>query len=142
MGQPADIDVPRQQLARVAKLIDDTVGLSALWLHGSRAKGLARPDSDVDLAALVRRQPDGPERLAIADKARELLGKAVDIAWLDNNTSPILAFQVLRDGALVADIDLAARLTFTARMLTDYHDLKRVRAASEAALLARMRRAG
>ena len=57
------------------------VGIEALYLFGSQARGSGRPDSDVDLAFDVR--PDA--RFSLLDQARsqvrlaEVIGQRVDL---------------------------------------------------------------
>jgi predicted nucleotidyltransferase len=45
------------QVDQVAKLLDERLGLDALWVFGSFASGAVTAESDVDLAALFRRRP-------------------------------------------------------------------------------------
>jgi len=45
----------RRVVERLASRLDDVLGndLRALWLYGSRARGTARPESDVDLLVIA-----------------------------------------------------------------------------------------
>lgn len=47
------MDLSADQVAAIARWAEGTEGVSAVRLFGSRAKGTARPDSDVDLAITV-----------------------------------------------------------------------------------------
>jgi predicted nucleotidyltransferase len=117
--------------------LDRRFGLDALWLFGSRAKGAARGDSDLDLAALFRRRPSPLELFeAQADLGAEL-GVEVDLIDLDG-ASPILAMQVLKHGRLLVDRDLRRRTDFFARTVSMYEDLKIVRREAEQALFRRI----
>ena len=67
-------------------------------LFGSRARGAARPDSDVDLAVLGR----GIDRLQLAAEVADATGLEADVVDLDLDTIPIpLLEAVLRDGVRV-----------------------------------------
>ena len=50
------------QLAKAVDLLDRRFGLEALLIFGSEARGTARADSDVDLAALARLADTGEMR--------------------------------------------------------------------------------
>jgi predicted nucleotidyltransferase len=47
----------REEIEPIARLLDERLGLDALWVYGSVATGRATETSDVDLAALFRRTP-------------------------------------------------------------------------------------
>ena len=91
----SDID---NRLRRAVELLDLRLGLGALWLFGSEAQGMARPDSDINLAGLFHRSPDPLELFEVAGDLDEVLGRPTDLVDLDR-TSPILAMQVLRHGS-------------------------------------------
>ncbi len=127
------------QLAKAVDLLDRRFGLEALLIFGSEARGTARADSDVDLAALFRSPPDVVALLEAGADVERLLGRSVDLVDLAA-ASPILATQVLRDGRCLFGAGSRALAEFTAILPSRYADLKRVRAASEAALVDRITR--
>jgi uncharacterized protein len=127
------------QLAKVVDLLDQRFSLEALLIFGSEARGAARPDSDVDLAALFRSPPDVVALLEAGADVERLLGRSVDLVDL-GAASPILAMQVLRDGRCLFGSGSRALAEFTAILPSRYADLKRVRAAAEAALVDRITR--
>ena len=88
-------------------------GASFAFLHGSRATGAARPDSDVDLAAWW---PDS------APQAFEVeLPNGVDLLVL--NRAPLeLAGRVAASGQLVLDDDPTARVRWLATTRKIYSD--------------------
>src|SRR5688572_18909430 len=110
----------------VADFIDGRCGLEALYVYGSHAKGNPRPDSDIDLAVLVRRLPDAQERAGLAIECERLAGQAVDLVFL-NDASPVLARQVLAYGTLVRGLGSQRRLAFEASLPSRYADLRRAR---------------
>lgn len=82
-------------------------------LHGSRATGTHRPDSDVDVAAWWGR--NAPPSFEV------LLPPGVDLVVLD--TAPLeIAGRIALDGKLVFDDDPAARVRWTATTRKIYAD--------------------
>jgi predicted nucleotidyltransferase len=128
----------RDQIDQIVELLDRRFGLDTLWLYGSEAQGTARPDSDVDLAALFRRRTEPLEVFDIRSDLEEILHRDVDLVDLDQ-TSPILAMQVLKYGSLLVDRNPGRRHAAFGRILSLYEDVKLIRREGERALLRRMR---
>jgi predicted nucleotidyltransferase len=122
---------------RVVALLDERFGLDALLVFGSEATGTGRRDSDLDLAALLRRRPDALELLDAQTTLEEIVGRDVDLVDLAA-ASPILARQVLRSGRCVFGASAPALALFEATLPGRYEDLKRVRAEAESALVERV----
>lgn len=122
---------------RVIEALERRWGVDALWLFGSRASGVARPDSDLDLAALFHGRPAADELFGIRGELEQLAGMPVDVVDLER-ASPILAMQVLRSGKLLIDAVPSRRTNFVAQVPGRYEDLKRVRAPIERELLKRV----
>lgn len=128
-----------RQVERIAEMLDARFGLDALWVFGSVASETATAGSDVDLAALLGRRPAPLALLDARAEVAALLGRDVDLVDL-GRASPVLAMQVLRRGRLLVDRGPARRRRFVAGVPGRYEDLKLQRRATEAALLARVRR--
>jgi predicted nucleotidyltransferase len=96
----------------------------AVYLYGSTARGEAA--SDVDLAPLLRHGAAASvcDRMA-AEFARiaDTGGLEVDMRPL-RGTSPRFRANVLREGRVIYQRDLAARLQFEAQSLTEWLDFK------------------
>jgi predicted nucleotidyltransferase len=122
---------------RVVALLEERFGLDALFVFGSEVAGTRHRESDLDLAALLRRRPDSLELL---DAQTELEGIAkLDVDLVDlAAASPILARQVLRGGRCVFGSESPALARFEATLPSRYEDLKRVRAEAESALVQRV----
>ena len=92
--------VTSDEIHRITAVLDRWFGVDQLWLYGSQAEGTARADSDVDLAALFRRRPEGLEIFDARTELEEVLRRDVDLVDLDQ-APPILAMQVLKHGRLL-----------------------------------------
>jgi len=101
----------------------------AAWLFGSRARGDARTDSDVDVAVLFGRpRPTRLEELPMSLLAalERAVGREVDLVILDG-ADPDLIHRVLRDGILLAERDRSARIAFEVGARNAYFDLAPMR---------------
>jgi uncharacterized protein len=104
---PGTEDAVRRFLSRIA----DRYDMAGALLYGSRARGSYRPDSDADVAVLLRgeRQRLLPTTLAMADVAYDvLLETGINIAPLpiwteewenpDTYSNPALLRNIAREG--------------------------------------------
>ena len=91
--------------------LGDLPGVLAVYLHGSTARGTARPGSDLDLAVLMRPgcRLDPNVRRAAADALSYRLGRIVDLGEL-SSSNLVFAAEVLGSGKqlFVSDPDAAA----------------------------------
>jgi predicted nucleotidyltransferase len=95
------------------------------YLFGSRGRGDARLDSDVDIAILFAKKP--PSTLsgagfAIQGRLEQSLALAVDLIVL-NRARPELVHSVLRDGQLLFDDDPSLRVAFEVKSRREYQDV-------------------
>jgi len=128
-----------EALQQAADFLDQRFGLETLWLFGSEAQGTSRPDSDLDLGALLTRRPSTLERLDAQTELAEVVRRPVDLVDLDA-ASPILGMQVLKHGRLLTDRNPQRRYASFSRTLSMYEDLKILRREAERSLLERFRR--
>lgn len=115
---------------RIVARLDGMPHLVAAYLFGSRARGAARPSSDVDIGIWLTRAPrtfDDYPFDAAADLAQEL-GLRVDLVVLNGAPSD-LVHRVLADGVLLIERDRAARVRFEVASRADYFDMLPIRNA-------------
>lgn len=118
-------------IVRIAREISESApdDVAAVYLHGSRARGTALPESDVDLAVLLSAAPAPTLHSAARDlegSIERALGLPVEVVVL--NTAPTdLVHRVLRDGLILLDRDRPARLRFEVQSRNEYFDLAPLR---------------
>lgn len=112
--------------ARLTRVLERRGEILEAYLFGSRARGTARPDSDVDVAVYVDEAragagPFGYEADLTTDLMTALETNAVDVVVL-NRAAPLLYHRVLRDGVRLFARDLRATTTRAGRALSRYFD--------------------
>ncbi|PID59585.1 MAG: DNA polymerase subunit beta [Gammaproteobacteria bacterium] len=95
------------------------------WLFGSRGRGDAREDSDVDVAVLYAVTP--PRTLEgagfeLSSKLESRLQLPVDLIVM-NHTRPELVHAILSDGQLLFDDDPSKRIAFEIKSRNEYFDV-------------------
>ena len=120
-------------------------GVVLAYLFGSQAEGRITPLSDIDIAVLL------PHNLAAYDKFRaqaDLIGDCgqvlkrndVDVVVL-NDTSPLLAFRVVKRGRLLYEDPVThPAVAFAAQTLSRYADMAPFRNTQQRYLVERIRR--
>lgn len=99
--------------------------VDAVYLFGSRARGDARSDSDIDVAVLLSDPGQGGLVGPLSDLSGRLeraLGRTVDLINL-RTAPPDLVHRVLRDGELLLDRNPDERVAFEVRLRNDYFDV-------------------
>jgi predicted nucleotidyltransferase len=97
------ITVTDEVLQEMVRAIVREVDPEQIWLFGSRARGEAKPDSDVDLL-IVEKEPFGPERSRLSQVTRIrralsafrvpkdiLLFSAEEVAYWEDSLNHIIA---------------------------------------------------
>ena len=100
-------------------------GVACAYLFGSRARGTARPDSDVDVGVILAAPaPPGLAGLPLAleddlERALQLPVQVVDV----ERAPADLVHRILRDGILVFEADRSRRIAVEVRRRNEYFDL-------------------
>lgn len=121
-----DTTVEERLRAELRRAPDEVL---AVYLFGSRARGTARADSDVDLGLLLAYIPEPSLTglaATLADALDAQLGLEVDVVVL-NTAAPDLTHRVFRDGVLLLDRDRGARIRFEVQARNAYLDLAPLR---------------
>lgn len=131
------------KLARLAQRWSGDRDLAAAYLFGSRARGDARPRSDVDLAVILHPGLSPAQRwrkrLGLLDEAAsQLASDAVDLLVLEE-APPVVAHRALRDGRLIVDRIPGRRVEVVESVLRSYLDQAWLRTELDAGLRSRLR---
>ena len=133
---PVDAADLNRAVEAILRELDTRWGVEAAWLFGSQVRS-ARPDSDIDLAVLFRSLPDPLDLLESRADLERQAGAPVDVVDL-YRASPIIAFQALKTGRLVADHAPRRRIDFATHLPSRYEDLMIMRRGIERAMMRRL----
>jgi predicted nucleotidyltransferase len=115
---------------QILEALEPMPALSAVAVFGSRARGTARPDSDLDVAILPESRDSSVRRRLQARVATALAHLApqgrVDVVILDEATD-VLRQRILSQGRLLLCRDPAAWSELRVRTMREYGDREWVR---------------
>ncbi|MCL4457401.1 MAG: nucleotidyltransferase domain-containing protein [Nitrospirae bacterium] len=115
----------KEQIEKIKRLLKSNPYIEFAYLFGSQAKGLADYRSDWDIAVYFNKDPKKLPAWTVfsleAEISREL-SKEAQIITLNGLDSPVLIFQIIKDGILLVDNDPERRIVFEAQALSKYHD--------------------
>ena len=116
---------------RVSGVLGDHPEILAAYLFGSVASGRSRPDSDIDIAVLVKEKKLRPNplkyRLGLMAELGSVLGRSDIDLVLMNEASPALAQNIITKGRLIFEGSRSARLAFQVRTLNVFLDTEPMR---------------
>ncbi len=112
--------------------------LAGVYLFGSFAAGLARAESDIDLAIYAGRPLERRVVVGLQQQIANILNRDVDLVDLAA-ASTILQCQAIDEGKLIDAPQPDETALFELRVIREYQDLKARRAATEADIVARGR---
>jgi len=115
---------------RLAQALEGIPSVRLAWLHGSRARGTARRDSDIDVAVLLD-DDHAANPTAIKDSiwrlagalGREVPSDRLDLVFL-NAAPALLRHRVVLDGVLLFARSEADCVRFVLRTIREYQDLE------------------
>jgi predicted nucleotidyltransferase len=132
-------------LRRAARVVKSHPEILAAYLYGSHAKGHAGPQSDVDVAVLLRERRGRMRRIPatyeadLANAISAAVGRSVVEVIVLNTASPLLAREVLR-GHRFFTRERDAVMAYEYRIRQRYIDTAHLRAIQDRCLDAVIRR--
>ncbi len=104
-------------------------GISAIYLHGSRVEGRAGEESDLDVAVLLRHEPEGWQQLEDLRAELELRlsqdldieSDRLDVVFL-HQAPPAFCYRAIKPGRIHWEADNHFRVHFEARLMAEYLD--------------------
>lgn len=109
----------------IAKFLRENTFVEFAYLFGSQARGTADERSDWDIAVHFTKHPEKLPRWTTFYLEAEIsrkIGKEVQIISLNNLDSPVLLFQIIKSGVLLADKNTEKRILFESHVLSRYCD--------------------
>lgn len=113
-------------LPLLAQYFEKRPEIITAYLFGSRAEGVARADSDVDIAVLTEAlSADSLKyRLELMEDTRRLTKLNTEIVIL-SEVPKLLQFQVIQKGSIIFERDSEHRAVFEMQTASRYYDYKR-----------------
>jgi predicted nucleotidyltransferase len=120
-----DVESVADRLGQVLAAIDN---VRLAYLFGSRARHVARPDSDYDIGVLLDAASARGDRGAIVRRLAGRLGNVVSAALIDivvlNDAPPLLRHRILRGGRVLFQRSPEERVRFAISTIREYQDLR------------------
>ncbi|MCE7890726.1 MAG: nucleotidyltransferase domain-containing protein [Sorangiineae bacterium PRO1] len=126
---PSRVVVAPELSSALREALSAHAEIAVSYLFGSRARGDAREDSDIDIGLVFRRGGDAPEsreRIAVqvaADVTRATGVERVDVVDLEEQ-GPIFCHRVLSEGERIHEADAARRVDFESDVLVRAFDFR------------------
>jgi hypothetical protein len=113
----------------IEKILKDYPYVAAAYLFGSHVFGTATPESDLDIAILLKKDaPEGRNLLHQEDYLAYRIGKALGVKEVDlidlNSKGLIFQHNVLRTGRLIYDADPLFRIRFETSVIIHFCDFE------------------
>ena len=95
------------------------VGIEAIYLFGSQVTGLARNESDIDIAVLCLKPISAEIRWELAQNLAILLNCDVDLLDM-REASTVMQWQIIKTGKKIFCADIKKNAFFETYVLCDY----------------------
>ena len=115
----------KQDLKPLSEVLQKRSSVVFAYLFGSKVKGYANSRSDWDIAVYFSEPTGKVSRWPAFKLEAELsraLGATVQVTVLNNNLTPVLGFEIVKDGIVLLDRDENLRMDFESRILRQYYD--------------------
>lgn len=128
--------LPEAELSILRERLEAEPAVVVAYLFGSRATGLHRLHSDLDIALITREESDDHSpRTRLASDLEHHLRRPVDVVPV-RGAGPDLAWPVHRDGVLILNRDESARVETHWSAWREYADTEYLRRLRDEALQA------
>ncbi|MHC1727776.1 MAG: nucleotidyltransferase domain-containing protein [Syntrophobacteraceae bacterium] len=108
-GELPKIVISASALEKIETFARSNKLIVAAYVFGSAAAGRERPQSDIDVALMIRGSMDGFARVQLETTLSNLLGKDIDLV-IFGRASPLLQHQILKYGRIVYESDPVERV--------------------------------
>ncbi|MBI5244232.1 MAG: nucleotidyltransferase domain-containing protein [Elusimicrobia bacterium] len=117
----------RELAERLRGLLKGRADIAFAYLFGSRARGEAAADSDLDVAVWMHENA-GSDFSRLKLDLLDLIGAGLHLDWVDvvilNAAPGTVRYVVQKEGRLLLDADPKARIAFECRARKDYWDFE------------------
>ena len=107
----------------LAKFLEKDDEVLLAFIFGSFASNKIKKDSDLDIAVLYRKPPQGFNVLNAINDLSKIAGREVHLAIL-NNASPLLKHQVMKNKINLAIKDRNLFVKFREKTISEYDEYK------------------
>lgn len=115
--------VEEETVEAIRRVLQTYPDISFAYVHGSRTRGTAHEESDIDIAMVTSGTLSTRDLSRIALDIEDVTSTEVDVGVLDE-AGVIFQHQVLEHGQLVYVADESARIRFEETVYRRYHDYK------------------
>ena len=112
--------------AAIQRVLEDRSDVGLAYLFGSAARGEECTSSDLDVAVLFTRVPEGRDLDRLATELQAAAHRRIDLVIL-NTAPPLLAHEVTATGRLLVCRDEDERVRFETRAIARYLDTAHLR---------------
>ena len=115
----------RKKLLPLIEGLNKHSSVTFAYLYGSRVKGKTNDRSDWDLAVYLKEPSKnyGPwPAFEIEAEMSRAIRATVQVTILNELSSPLLGFEIIKHGIILIDRDEELRMDFENRILRNYHD--------------------
>ncbi|SDC82021.1 MULTISPECIES: type VII toxin-antitoxin system MntA family adenylyltransferase antitoxin [unclassified Candidatus Frackibacter] len=119
------MNISSDKIELIKSFLIDELSPTLIYLFGSFAKGVGRPDSDIDIAFLSQKNLDEYKVFLIAQKLADQLNREVDLVDI-NKASTVLKAQIIQ-GKLIYNADNLKKMNFELETMKKYAKLNEER---------------
>lgn len=116
-----------QSLEKLQNIFKKMPQILAVYLYGSRVKGYATKNSDLDIAVVVDDVKDINYGDLYFKVSQNIEVVEVDLRVVTKETSPTFIFQVIKTGQCIYQRESKERVRFEAKVLNEYFDTQHLR---------------